>query len=86
MEEEGDEATELSLLEVAQEEMNRAKETSKAEEETKRGSGIGTKESLAMKRKRQKEEEDEMRRYMEELKKKEEELQARIQAKEHTRR
>jgi len=70
----GDDAEgDMSLLEVAKEEMNKARES---EEVTRRVSGgIQDKaKEAAAKKKKTKEDEEEMRRYMEELKKKEEEI------------
>ena len=70
----GDDAEgDMSLLEVAKEEMNKARES---EEVTRRVSG-GVQDKAkeaAAKKKKAKEDEEEMRRYMEELKKKEEEI------------
>ena len=67
-EDEGDDATELSLLEVAHNEINRAKENQAQQQQNEVDKKKGVKKQKGQ-------EEEEMRRYMEELKKKEEELQ-----------
>ena len=81
---EDNEENEMSLLEVAKEEISRARESEEMATRRQMPGGGGpqqeksaaekAKEVAAAKKRKAKEEEEEMRRYMEELKKKEEEV------------